>query len=192
MGASEPGQSGGRTGAIEFLRRLRSGEVVAHEVSTQERRICVAYLRLEGYTADEIAEIFGAHRRTITRDEKANRKAAARLVDDLDVRSVAGGLIAWSRHLTAKALKEKDHALAWRIQRELVGDLQALGYLPKAPEQHQVQLGTFVDLARLAAEQPASQVGPAEESAAPKALLEGSAETPAGEPRVDVAAGEAG
>ena len=94
-----------------------------------ERRICVAYLRLEGYTAEEIAEIFDVHRQTISRDQKALRQEAGRLVDEMDARSVSGGLIAWARHLTARALKAKDTGLAWKIQKELVGELRALGYL---------------------------------------------------------------
>ena len=53
----------------------------------------------------------------------------------------------------AKAIRERNFALAWKIRRELVSDLQSLGYLPKAPEQHQLQIGTFVDLVQLAAEQ---------------------------------------
>ena len=50
-------------------------------------------------------------------------------------------------------IKEKDYGLAWRVQREVIADLQSLGYLPKAAERHDVQVGTFVDLARLAIEQ---------------------------------------
>lgn len=92
------------------------------------------------------------HRHTIARDEKANRAEVARLVDELDVRSVAGGLIAWAKHLTAKAIREKDYALAWRVQREVVADLQGLGYLPKVAQQHEVRIGTFADLVKLAVE----------------------------------------
>jgi hypothetical protein len=139
-------------GAVQLLNRVREGTLAPDELSRHQRRVCVAYLRLEGYTQEEIAEIFGVHRHTIGRDEKANRAEVARLVDELDVRSVAGGLIAWGKHLTAKAIKEKDYALAWRVQRELVADLQSLGYLPKAAEQHDIRIGTFADLAKLALE----------------------------------------
>ena len=141
-----------RRGALELLKKMRAGELRQDEVSAHERRVCVAYLRLEGYTQEEMAEVFGVNPRTIARDEHMNRKAAGRLVDDLDVRSVAGGLINLARHMQARAIKEKDYGLAWRIERELVADLQSLGYLPRAPEQHQVQLATFADLARLAAQ----------------------------------------
>ena len=141
-----------RRSALELLRKVRTREVRPGEVSREERRVCVAYLRLEGYTQDEIAEIFQVHRHTIARDERAVQKEMGRLVDKLDVRAMAGGLVAWARHITAKAIKEKDYALAWKIQRELVADLQALGYLPKAAELHDVRIGTFVDLARLAGE----------------------------------------
>jgi hypothetical protein len=142
-----------RRGAVQLLRRLREGTLEVGAISTHERRVCVAYLRLEGYTHEEVAEIFGVHRHTIARDEKANRAEVARLVDELDVRSVAGGLIAWAKHLTAKAIREKDYGLAWRVQREVIADLQSLGFLPKAAERHEVQIGTFADLARLALDQ---------------------------------------
>jgi len=141
-----------RRNALELLRRIRSGEVRPEEVTRHERRVCVACLRLEGYTQEEIAEIFEVHRQTISRDVRALRKQAAHLVDEIDVRSVAGGLISWAEHIRAKALKEKDYQLAWRVQRELVSDLQGLGYLPRAPRQHDVRVTTFADLAKLAAE----------------------------------------
>jgi transcriptional regulator with XRE-family HTH domain len=137
----------------------------------------VAYLRLEGYTQEEIAEIFGVHRHTIARDEKMNRAELARLVDELDVRSVAGGLIAWAKHLTAKAIKEKDYALAWRVQREVVADLQGLGYLPKAPEQHEVRIGTFADLVKLAQEPLVVEADAVDENGAP-ALVEAGDDVP--------------
>jgi DNA-binding XRE family transcriptional regulator len=143
----------GRRSALDLLRKIRSREILPNEVSTQERRICAAYLRLEGYTQEETAEIFEVSRQTISRDEAALRRETARLVEEIDVKAMTGGLIAWARHITAKALKEKDHALAWRVQRELVSDLQGLGYLPKAVEQHDIRIGTFVDLARLAAQE---------------------------------------
>ena len=135
---------------VDILKRIREQSLNPKEISTSDRRVCVAYLRLEGYTQEEIAEIFRVSRQTIIRDEKANRRDAARLVDDIDVKSVAGSLIAWARHLAAKALREKNYALAWKIQRDLVSDLQSLGYLPRSPEQYHVQIGTFLDLVQLA------------------------------------------
>ncbi len=152
LSQASPRRSNQRT-VLELLRSIRSGEVYSEEVSREERRACVAYLKLEGYTQPEIAEIFQVHRRTIVRDERAIRQEAARLVDELDVKAVAGSLIGWSKHITAKAMKEKDHALAWKVQRELVSDLQGLGYLPKAAEQYDVRVDTFVNLARLAVDQ---------------------------------------
>ena len=138
---------------IDILKYLREGRIRPGDIGKKQRRGCVAYLRLEGYTQDEIAEILGVCPRTIARDEKANRQELGKLVDTIDVRAMAGGHIAWAKHLVAKAIKDKDFALAWRIQRELIADLQSLGYLPKAAEKHALQVGTFVDLVQLAIEQ---------------------------------------
>ena len=139
--------------AVDILKKIRGGSLDPKEISITNRQTCVAYLRFEGYTQDEIAEIFGVHRRTIMRDEKIHRKEVAKLVDEIDVKSTGGGLIALSRQLVAKALRKKDYGLAWKIQRELINDLQNLGYLPRSPERHQVQVGTFVDLVEMAAKQ---------------------------------------
>ena len=150
--------------AVDILKKIREGYTNPKEISIPDRRICVAYLRYEGYTQDEIAEIFGVHRQTIIRDEKANRKELAKLVDEIDVKSIAGGLIALASQLRAKALREKNYSLAWKIQRELISDLQSLGFLPRSPERHQLQIGTFVDLVELAAKQVDCEVIEPEDS----------------------------
>jgi len=143
---------------VDILKRIREGLLDPKEISIYDRRVCVAYLRLEGYGQEAISQIFKVHRQTVTRDEKANRLEAAKLVDEIDARSVAGNLIVWARNLTAKALREKNYGLAWKIQRELISDLQSLGYLPRSAEQLNVQIGTFVDLVRLATKKVDAEV----------------------------------
>ncbi len=135
---------------VDILKRIREGLLDPKQISISDRRVCVAYLRLEGCIQEEIAQIFKVHRQTIIRDEKANRLEAAKLVDEIDVKSTAGNLIVWAVHLAAMALREKDYGLAWKIQRDLISDLQSLGFLPRSPEQYNVQIGTFVDLVHLA------------------------------------------
>jgi len=143
---------------IDILKRIRERSLDPKEISISDRRVCIAYLRLEGYTQEEIAQIFKVHRQTIIRDEKANRQEAAKLVDEIDVKCIAGDLIISASHLAAKALREKDYGLAWKIQRELINDLQGLGYLPRSPEQYHVQIGTFVDLVQLATKKVDAEV----------------------------------
>jgi len=143
---------------LDILKRINEQSLNPKKISTSDRRVCVAYLGLEGYTQEDIAKIFRVSRQTIIRDEKANRREAARLVDDIDVKSVAGSLIAWARHLAAKALREKNYALAWKIRRELISNLQSLGYLPRSAEQLRVQIDTFVDLVQLATKKVDAEV----------------------------------
>ncbi len=88
---------------VDILKRIREGLLDPKEISISDRRVCVAYLRLEGYGQEGIAQIFKVHRQTIIRDEKANRLEAAKLVDEIDVKSTAGNLIIWARNLAAKA-----------------------------------------------------------------------------------------
>jgi len=95
---------------VDTIKKIRGGFLDPKEISTSDRRVCVTYLKLEGCTQEEIAEILKVHRQTIIRDERANRREAAKLVDEIDVKSVAGSLIAWARHLAAKALRVKNYA----------------------------------------------------------------------------------
>ena len=92
---------------VDILKRIREGILDPKEISVSDRRVCVAYLRLEGYRQEEIAQIFKVHRLTIMRDEKANRKDAAKLVDEIDVKSVAGNLIVWGQESHRKGLTGK-------------------------------------------------------------------------------------
>lgn len=135
---------------IQLLQRIRQGAINPCTISAKLRQTCVAYLRLEGYTQVEIAEIFRVSRQTIIRDEKAIRKQYTSLVDELDVKSAAGELMATASQLAAKAIRKEDYALAWRIKCDLITKLQSLGYLPKVADKLNVSIATFADLIRLA------------------------------------------
>ena len=121
-------------GVIELLAKLQSAQVSPDEVTTEERRMCVSYLRLEGYTQEEMAKIFNVHCATIGRDEKIMAERAAKMIKDLKPQAVVAGLISWAKHLTAKAMKEKDYALVWRVQKELVDVLTSLGLMGRRSE----------------------------------------------------------
>lgn len=118
-------------GVIELLANLQAGAVEPGEVTTEERRMCISYLRLEGYNQFEMAKIFSVHRATISRDERVLTERAAKMIQGLNTDAVAGGLISWAKHLTAKAMKDRNHALVWRIQKELVDKLESLGLVGK-------------------------------------------------------------
>jgi hypothetical protein len=116
-------------GVIELLAQLQSGQIAVDEITTEERRLAVSYLRLEGYTQEEMAKIFEVHRATIGRDEKIMAERAAKMIKDLKPQAVVAGLLGWAKHITAKAMKEKDYALVWRVQKELVDELTSLGLM---------------------------------------------------------------
>ena len=122
------------TGVIDLLSKLHCGSIRPDEVTTEERRTCVSYLRLEGYTQEEMAKIFDVHRTTIGRDEKIMAERAAKMIKDLKPQAMVAGLIAWAKHLTSKTLKEKDYGLAWKIQKELVDKLESLGLMGRRSE----------------------------------------------------------
>ena len=48
-----------RKGGVEILKGIHEGRINPKEISIHERRLCVAYLRLEGYTQEDIADALG-------------------------------------------------------------------------------------------------------------------------------------
>lgn len=141
------------TNIVKTLQMIRQGSINPKEIDKPCRQACVSYLRMEGYSQVEIAEIFQVSRHTIIRDEKDIRKGFASLVDEIDVRAIAGEHIATATQLASKAIRKENYALAWKIKRDLIHDLQNLGYLPKAAEKVDIQLNTFLDLIKLAEKQ---------------------------------------
>lgn len=135
---------------VTTLKHIREGSINPKDIPARQRQLCVAYLRLEGYTQIEISEIFKVNRITIIRDEKIIRKGYKKLIDELDVKAIAGELIATASQLISKAVRKEDYGLAWRIRSELITKLQSLGFLPKAAEQVNIHMNSFVDLMRFA------------------------------------------
>ena len=137
---------------VDILRQIKDGSIEPQQISLQVRRDCVQYLRHEGYTHQEIAEIFKVSRQTIIRDEKAIRAEHSILVKDLDIDAIAGELIVVANNLMAKLIRNKDYFPAWKIQCDLITKLQSLGYLPKAAEKLNLNVTSLADLIKLAEE----------------------------------------
>lgn len=69
---------------IDVIRELKAGTTAPSEVTVSIRRACVQRLRMDGVTHEEIADLFGVHPKTISRDVKAIRRSAAlRMSPDL-------------------------------------------------------------------------------------------------------------
>lgn len=120
--------------AAEIVDMIRKGTLQPSELKAEDRRPTVAYLRLEGYTADEMAGLFKVNIRTITGDLKLLSEDRTKIIKGLDLFEVSGRLIQIAKHLALKARREGSYAASWKIEKELIESLQSLGFVYRAPK----------------------------------------------------------
>lgn len=120
--------------AAEVLSMIRDGTVQASKLTPQDRRPVVAYLRLEGYSTEDISRLFDVAASLISKDLKLLSKDRAKIMKGLSLLEVAGRLSEIARHLSRKARREGSYGTAWKIEKELIESLQNLGFLYRAPK----------------------------------------------------------
>jgi hypothetical protein len=120
--------------AAEVLSMIRDGTLRASELSAQDRRPVVAYLRLEGYSKEEMSRLFEINVRTIAADLALLSKDRTKVITKLSLLEVAGRLYQNAKHLARKARREGSYSTAWKIEKELVQSLQDLGLVYRAPK----------------------------------------------------------
>lgn len=120
--------------AAEVLSMIRDGMLKPSELSAEDRRPVVAYLRIEGYSKEEMSRLFEVSSRTIAFDLAAVSKSRVKIMKGLSLLEVAGRLYENARYLARKARREGSYATSWKIEKELVESLQSLGFIYRAPK----------------------------------------------------------
>lgn len=98
-------------------------------------RLNVVNVLRRTYTEAEIGHLLELSHRTITRITRILRDNEAELVKDLTIDKVAGESIAIARRLQTAAWKKGNLSLVWQIQRELIANLQSMGYIHTEPKE---------------------------------------------------------
>lgn len=130
---------------ISLIQQIKAKQIDPQNLSAEDRRRCVEFLRIEGYQVPEIAQILRRDDRTIRRDLNQIRAENAVSPDPALVERVVGDLLQQAdssrahlrriaREQGASAMERHlaEHA-AWKVTKECVETLQSVGYLPKAP-----------------------------------------------------------
>lgn len=120
--------------AAEVLTLIRDGTLKASDLKAKDRRPVVAYLRLEGYSKEEMSRLFEINVRSITDDLMVLSKDRTKIIKGLNLLEVAGRLYQTARHLSRKARREGSYATSWKIERELIESLQNMGFVYRAPK----------------------------------------------------------
>ena len=124
--------------SMDILDAIRNKTFQPELLRKKDRQKIVAVLHLEGFTDSRIAQILKRTDRTIRRDMSDISSNHARLVTNMSIDKIAGRLVAVATTLRSKSIMEKDFALAWKIEVELIEKLQSMGYIKQTPSEVQV------------------------------------------------------
>lgn len=114
---------------LELVEQITNKELDPRHLHMKDRLGIVAYLGHEsGFSHAEIAKLLHITDRTVRRDIRRIQMNAAGLVKDITINRVAGGFIKAAHSLYAKAIRGKDYALAWQIQKDMIDKLRQLGF----------------------------------------------------------------
>lgn len=120
--------------AISMFEAIKANTLNPRSLKRNERLQLVAFLRNEGLTQEEIANLLSFCAKTIWLDCRDIKRNAARLINEISVERVGGELIREAEVLISKAKKAKDYKLAWQIRCELIDKLQSMGFVYRAPD----------------------------------------------------------
>ncbi len=149
--------SGNDRSVLSLMRDIQQGRLAPRSLGVEDRRRCVEHLTGEGYSLAEIAEILKVTERTIARDRSAVRQSNAIERDNDITGEMVGQLVKQAdttinriRRVTRDsetppATRIEGEKACWVITRDLIQKLQALGYLPNAPQEIRGQMTHHVE-----------------------------------------------
>lgn len=115
------------------------------ELTSDQRKAIIIYLcNLGRYHGFEIAEIVGSDPSYISRIKKQFENGHMVLVDELEVKKIAGKHIKMAERAYIELNKKGKWKDGFEVMRGLIEDLQSLGYLHREPETLNIDYGIIV------------------------------------------------
>lgn len=127
----KPLQSGARLLELISEQKISPEQLTPH----QRRLITRCMLHDKKWTQTEIAETLQVHRITISRYVAKIREQDSWMLDDIDVRKIAIGMIQDAEFASTRLFRSEKYKEAWTVKKELVELLQNLGYVRSEPAQ---------------------------------------------------------
>lgn len=130
---------------LTLINEIKDKRISPKGLSTEDRRRCVEFLRAEGYSIAETAQILGRNERTIRRDIDHIQESHALAPDPRFAERMIGQLaheaevsIARLRRIAREGScsgmeRLMAEGMAWKTFREFFEKLQSVGYLPRVP-----------------------------------------------------------
>ncbi|MDD5774413.1 MAG: hypothetical protein PHS64_00560 [Candidatus Omnitrophica bacterium] len=144
---SEPNVNISEKSVIQLLQEIHSGQVNPRVFDKPSRQMCVDFLKLEGYTNAQIAQVLKCSERTVTRDISDIQDRHKMRPNPDFVMKFIGDVFRKAMHHhdsflhlarakeTSVCDKIQAELAAWKVLKELVDKLQSLGYLPLRPQE---------------------------------------------------------
>lgn len=144
---SEPNANIADKSVIQLLQEINSGQTNPCMLDKASRQLCVDFLKLEGYTNAQIAQVLKCSEKTVSRDVgeiqdrhkmKPNPDFFMKFIGDVFKKAMNHHDF-FLRLARAKETPVSDKIqaefAAWKVLKELVDKLQSLGYLPLRPQE---------------------------------------------------------
>ena len=126
-------RKGAHETALDVLKDIESGRLHPHSIDARQRRACLLFLANGTHTGPELGALFGVDPRTIRSDLRDLREEIGREVRTWTPDQVVGDLVHAADKYAARALKQEDTALAWKIKLDLFRALREAGLVGGSP-----------------------------------------------------------
>lgn len=115
-----------------MVKGLNSGTIDPENVSTEERRACIPYLRVNsGRSYEGIGALFNVSKAQIHYDMQAILERHVEMIKEINPEDVGAQILMEIERDISELRKQGDHRSAVKSMRDKVKVLQTLGFLPK-------------------------------------------------------------
>lgn len=124
-----------------IVKALQTKEIKVKDLPPFTKKTLVfTLLEEQKFTQAFIAELMECTPAYISKLNKERLKSYLPILAELDINTIAAGHITQAERLKQRMAADKDWHGVWKVSRELIEDLQSLGFLRRAPEELNISL----------------------------------------------------
>ena len=126
---------------LRLVKEIKDGTIDVNAIDEFTRKTLVfALLEEMTFSHGQIAELMGVSRGRISALNKKRKESYINLLTEVDLKSLVGNHMQVAEHCKTQMAKNGDWHGVWKVHRELLQDLQSLGYLRKVPDELKISL----------------------------------------------------
>lgn len=126
---------------LRLVEDIKLGNIDVENLDSFTRRsLTYALLEEMVFTHAQIAELVGFSRTHVSKLNAQRKESYIPILNSIDLKAVIANHVQASEHVKTKLAQGGDWLGVWRVHRELLQDLQSLGYLKKMPDELKITL----------------------------------------------------